>query len=74
MHGENVLHAAAGAIGVTQQAGAIGEAEQFGQMRQRAGALLSADHDKMILQTVEIGHEDDAGFVKARWRLENVAR
>ena len=59
---------------IAQQAGAVGEAEQLGEMRQRARALLAADHDEVVLQAVEVGHEHDAGLVEAGRRLEDVAR
>ena len=61
-------------IGIAQQAGAVGEAEQLRKMRERAGALLAADHDEVVLQAVEIGHEHDAGLVEAGGRLEDVTR
>ena len=57
-----------------EQAGRVGQAEQLGQVRQRARALLAADHREVVLVAVEPGHEDDAGLVEARRRLEDVAR
>ena len=74
MHGQDGAHALAGEVGIAQQAGAVGEAEQLGEVRKRARALLAADHDEMVLQAVEVGHEHDAGLVEARRRLEDVAR
>ena len=57
-----------------EQARGIGEAEQLGQMQQRARALLAADHDEMVLMAVEVRHEDDARLVEAGRRRENVPR
>ncbi len=63
-----------GEIGIAQHPRLVGEAEELGQMDERAGALLAADHHEVILQAVEIGEEDDAGLVEAGRRLEDVAR
>src|SRR5271170_3358566 len=43
-------------------------------MLERASALLSADHDELILQTIEPGEEDNPGLVEAGRVLEDVAR
>src|SRR5687768_2837552 len=67
-------HAPHGELGLFEQAGRIGEPEQLGKVRQRAGALLSTDHDEMVLVAVEPGHEHHAGLVETRRRLEDVAR
>src|SRR6476661_5167166 len=71
--GEHVAHAPGGNVGIAEDAGGVGEAEQFGEMDERAGALLAANHDEMVLQAVQIGEEDDPGLVEARRRLEDVA-
>ena len=63
-----------GELGLLEQAGRVGEAEQLGEVRQRARALLAADHREVLLVAVEPGHEHDAGLVEARRRLEDVAR
>ena len=39
-----------------------------------ARGLLTADHHEMVLQPVEPGHEDQACFVEARGRTEDVPR
>ena len=57
-----------------QHARLVGEAEQLGEVDQRARALLPAHHDEMVLQAVEPGEEHDAGLVEAGRRLEDVAR
>ena len=57
-----------GELGIAQHPRLVGEAEELGEMEERAGALLAADHDEMILQAVEIGEEHDAGLVEARRR------
>ena len=66
--------APAAQLGIGEQPGGVGEAEQLGEMQGRARALLAADHGEVILQAVEIGHEHHAGLVEARRRLEDVAR
>ena len=63
-----------GLVGVGEDAGLVGEAEELGEVLERAGALLAADHDEMVLQAVEVGEEHDAGLVEAGRRLEDVAR
>src|SRR5260221_9311346 len=67
-------HAIGGAVGIGEQRGTVGEAEELGEMDERAGALLAADHGEMALMAVEIGHEDDAGLVEAGRCPEDVAR
>jgi len=71
---QQAVHAAHREIGLLDQAGRIGQSEQLGEVRQRACALLSTDHDEMVLMAVEPGHEDHAGLVEARRRLEDMAR
>ena len=74
VHGEHRAMRAPREVGIAQQAGAVGEAEQLGEVDERARALLAADHDEVVLQAVEVGHEHDAGLVEAGGRLEDVAR
>ena len=52
----------------------VGEAEDFGEMQDRAGALLPADHGEMVLVAVQPGEEDDPGLVEASGRGEDQAR
>src|SRR6187455_995796 len=59
---EQVAHARHRELGLLDQAGAIGEAKDLGEVRQRASALLAADHREMRLVTVQPGQEDDAGL------------
>src|ERR1043165_9018356 len=40
-------------LGIGEEAGGGGEAEELGEMEARAGALLAADHDEMALVAVE---------------------
>ena len=61
-------------LGLLEQAGAVGETEDAGEVRQRARALLAADHREVRLVAVQPGEQDDAGLVEARRRLEDVAR
>jgi len=74
MNREHSAHARDRELGVAQQAGGIREAEQLGEMHERARALLAADHDEMVLVAVQIRHEDDAGLVEPGRRLEDVPR
>jgi hypothetical protein len=52
MHGKQLAHAGGGQIGVMQYTRFVGQAEQVGEMQQRTCALLSADQDEMVLQSV----------------------
>src|SRR5438034_10810638 len=45
-------HAQRSAVGIGDEAGGVGEAEQLGEMQRRARALLAADQGEMILQAV----------------------
>src|SRR5258708_7807693 len=74
MHRKDGAHARGRALGIVEQRGGIGEAEELGEVDERARALLTADHGEVALVTVEIGHEDDTRFVEPRRRLEDVAR
>ncbi len=59
--------------GVDEHAGNVRQPEQFDQVHQVAGALLAADHDEVLLVSVEPGDEYDTGLVEARWRAEDMA-
>src|SRR6187399_1680247 len=71
---EQVAHARDRELGLLDQAGAVGEAEDLGEVAEGARALLAADHGEVRLVAVQPGEEDDAGLVEARRRLEDVAR
>src|SRR3954451_21876078 len=73
-HRHHAAHALGGALRVAPEAGAVGAAEELGEVKGGAGALLAARHGEMVLMTVEIGHEHDAGLVEAGRRPEDVAR
>jgi hypothetical protein len=73
VNGENVGHPLPRELGIPQEVGAVGESEQLSEVQDRARALLPADHYEMVLQAVEVGHEDDAGLVKAGGRAKDVA-
>ena len=49
-----------------------GETKKLGKVQQRAGALLPADHDEMVLQAIEPRKEYNAGLIKTRRRLKDV--
>src|SRR5262249_19603451 len=66
MHVEKLLHAPAGERRIGKQARGVREAEELGQVQDRARALLAADHDEVVLVPVQPGHEDDACLVEAR--------
>src|SRR6516225_8481527 len=52
--GQHGAHARGSAVGIGDETGGVGEAEQLGEMQRRARALLAADQGEMILQAVEI--------------------
>ena len=62
-----------GPFRISQQPGLVRKPEQLGEMLDGAGALLPAHHHEMVLVPIQPGHEDHAGFVEARWRLEDMA-
>src|SRR5258706_10715350 len=74
MQREKLLHAPAGEFGIGQEARAIRQPEELGEMLEIARALLAADHDEMLLVAVQPGHEHHPGLVEARRRREDVAR
>src|SRR5215211_5324796 len=73
VRGEQARHPRRRAFGIVQHACLVGEAKQLGKMNERACALLAADHDEMILESIEPGEEHDSGFVEPRGCLEDVA-
>src|SRR5919107_5419352 len=70
--GEHASHTFGGEVGVMQETSPVCENEQLGEVRHRAGALLSPDHSKVVLVTVYVGQEDDASLVVAGRGLEDV--
>ena len=60
--------------GCSSRPARVGEAEDLGEVAERARALLAADHREVRLVAVQPGEEDDAGLVEACRRLEDVAR
>ena len=68
-----MAHALGREVGLAQQVGLVGQAEDFAQVRQGTCALLSTDHHEMGLMAVEPSHEDHAGLVKPGGRFENQA-
>src|SRR5215203_7345186 len=71
--GEHASHTFGGEVGVMQEPSPVCEDEQLGEVRHRAGALLSPDHSKVVLVAVYVGQEDDASLVVAGRGLEDVA-
>src|SRR3982751_1671992 len=57
---------------IEQQSCLVGQLEELGEMQQAARALLSADHDEVILPAIEPGEEHDARLVEARRRAEDM--
>src|ERR1051326_2517187 len=74
MHREQLFHARACKLRIGEQSRRVGEAEELGEMQDRARRLLPADHDEMLLVAVQPGHEHYARLVEARRRLEDVPR
>jgi hypothetical protein len=74
MHREQLGDPCRRHVGIVQHARLVGHAKEFGEMQQRARALLPADHQEMILQSVEPSEEYDAGLVETRRAFEDVAR
>jgi hypothetical protein len=52
VRGHDLAHARGRELGVAQEAGGIGQAEQLGEVDERASALLAADHDEVVLIAV----------------------
>src|SRR5918997_617595 len=71
--GEHASHTFDGEVWVVQEPGPVCEDEQLGEVRHRAGALLSPDHSKVILMAVYVGHKDYARLVVAGRGPEDVA-
>src|SRR5262249_44145028 len=71
VHSEQLFHAGGSELRVVQHARLVGEAEQLGEVDQRARALLPAHQDEVILQPVEPCQEHDAGLVEARGAFED---
>src|SRR5947209_1359667 len=71
---ENAAHSRYGEIGVKQNARLIRESKDFGEMNERTRALLPANHPEMTLVAVEICEKYNPGFIKSRWRFEDVTR
>jgi hypothetical protein len=55
--GHHKPHAFGGELGIREQSGGISQAEQFGEMRHRAGVLLTADQAKVRLMIIEISEK-----------------
>ncbi len=72
--GGKLAHAGGGEVGIGQQPGLIGEAEDVGVVDDAPRRFHAADHAEMILEAVQPGQEDDAGLVELRRRLEDLAR
>ena len=83
MEGEHAAHAAVGEFRIAQQ-GAVGKAEELGEMDERARALLTADHDEVILQPGafgagvgnDMGGREGAAVERARrrpWEMPRLA-
>src|SRR5215203_946146 len=72
--GQYNTHAVYREIGIAQQPGRVGQAENIRKMQRRARTFLAADHGEVILMAVQIGHEYDAGFVEARRRAKDMTR
>src|SRR5262249_12260018 len=51
---EDLAHAARGELRVAEHPSGVGQPEQRGEVEKRAGALLAADHDEVVLQSVEV--------------------
>src|SRR5262249_36994150 len=66
-------HPGRGELWIAQQAGAIGEAEDVGEMHQGAGALLPTQHDEVRLVAVQVGQKDNTRLVEPRRRGKDVA-
>src|SRR5918995_6100634 len=71
--GEHQVHTFGGEFGVMKEPGPVCENEELGEVCHRAGALLSADHPKVILVSVQVGQEHDARLVEAGRGFEDVA-
>src|SRR5438046_3125965 len=74
VQGAQRLHPRHCKLGIEEQSSLVGQLEQLREMKQAARALLSADHDEMILASIEPGQEDDAGLVEARGCAEHMPR
>ena len=61
-------------VGVAENAGLVGEGEEFAEVGDGAGGFSAADHAEVGLEAIEEGEEDDAGFVVLGGRSEDVAR
>src|SRR5215210_7984989 len=72
-HGKHAAHAFGTEIRIRQESRPVGEDEEFGEVHDRACALLSPDHPEVILVAVYVGQEDDASLVVAGGRLEDEA-
>src|SRR5690606_16406196 len=57
IHCKNRLHPRRRQFRICQHPRLVGEAEEFGQVLDRAGRLLAADHLEMVLEAIEIGEE-----------------
>jgi hypothetical protein len=66
-------HAVHRHLRVAQQARAIGQAEELGEVDNRPGALVTVDHPEVTLVAVEVGKENDTGLVEAGRRFEDMA-
>src|SRR5215213_1035029 len=72
-HGKHTAHAFGTEIRIRQEPRPVCEDEEFGEVDDRACALLSPDHPEVILVAVYVGQEDDARLVVAGRGLEDVA-
>ena len=59
---------------VAQEAGLIGQAEHIREIGGRAHAVVTAKHEEVVLEAVQVSEEHDAGLVVLRRRAEDVAR
>src|SRR5947209_10933439 len=71
---QNAAHSRYGEIGVEQNARLIRESENFGEVNERTRALLPANYPEMTLVAVQICEKYNPGFIKSRWRFEDVTR
>src|SRR5712691_1782175 len=71
-HGEDTAHPVDSQVGVTENAGAVGEDEQLRQVDDGPGALEPAHQAEVRLVTIEVGGEDHARLVEPGRRLEDV--
>src|SRR5215210_1408015 len=72
-NGKHAAHAFGAEIRVRQESRPVGEDEEFGEVHDRACALLTPDHPEVLLVAAQVGEEDDARLVEAGGRLEDVA-